>query len=150
MAILTIECCSKNGNTTVAIRQEVTSLQSNEDTANLVGYKFYVHFQGYEFWNMNISKTVIDNKKYWRMAFMEVDICHRWGHCDCWTAWPWSKFPRSIAGNSKTITIIFAKIVNLKLSLATEILYHIHDYLPIKINYLPNIEYCIWYFTDVY
>ena len=40
---------------------------------------FDLHFQGHEFWNVNISKMVRSSKKCLSMTFIEFDICHRIG-----------------------------------------------------------------------
>ena len=37
------------------------------------------HFQGHEYWNVNISKTVKASEKCSNTTFVEVDICHQIG-----------------------------------------------------------------------
>ena len=57
----------------------VGNFPSNCATANVVYHDLDLYFQGHEFWNVNISKTVRASEKFSSMIFIEVDICHRMG-----------------------------------------------------------------------
>ena len=60
-------------------QNRVRYLPWNDATANVVHRDFALYFQGLEFWNVNISKTVRAGEKYLSMTFIEVAICHRMG-----------------------------------------------------------------------
>ena len=74
MAILTSKGCKIP---TLILPSDRKYLQANGITANVVHHDLDLYFKGHEFWNVNISKTVRASKKYSRMTFIEVDICHR-------------------------------------------------------------------------
>ena len=75
MAILTSKPW-KNANITFVIRQEISYLLSNCTTAKVVRHDLDLHFQGHEFWKVNISKIVRANEKCSGTTFIEVDICN--------------------------------------------------------------------------
>ena len=54
-------------------------LPSNDATATVVDHDLGLHFQGYEFWNMNIPKTLRASKKCSNTTFIKVHICYRVG-----------------------------------------------------------------------
>ena len=54
---------------TIAIKFEVEHLPSNGATANVIHNDPDLHFQGHEFWNVNISKTVTASEKCFRYDF---------------------------------------------------------------------------------
>ena len=55
-------------------------LPSNGESANNVHHDLDYYFEGYEFWNVNISKEKVRaSEKCSSMTFMETDICHRMG-----------------------------------------------------------------------
>ena len=64
------------------MRQEVGYFPSN-GTGNAVRHDLDLHFQRNEFSNVNISKTVRASEKCSSMTFIDVDICHRRGQCEC-------------------------------------------------------------------
>ena len=66
----------QNSNITIAIRREVRYLSSNGDTANVVNHDHGLHFQGNEFWNVNISITVRASENCSCKNTIEVDSCY--------------------------------------------------------------------------
>ena len=54
-------------------------LSLNGTTANVVHYDLELHFQVHKFFNVNILKTVRDNKKIVKYDILQVDICHLMG-----------------------------------------------------------------------
>ena len=66
----------KDANITVAIGQKVMCTVEWRH-CGVVHYDFDLRFQGHEFLNVNISKTVRTREKCSGMTFIEVDICHR-------------------------------------------------------------------------
>ena len=52
-------------------------MPSNVATANVVYHDLDLKYQGHEFGNVNILKTVRASEKCSCMAFIEVDIDHR-------------------------------------------------------------------------
>ena len=64
-------------NITIVIIYEVRYMPWNETTENVVHHDLDLQFQGHEFLNGKISKTVTASKKCSRMTYIEVDIFHR-------------------------------------------------------------------------